>query len=340
MASNGGVHKPRPKQGVFKCDHVDSSTGKVCGAVFNRKANLGTHRANMHSRQKRLFDFIQYDPFAPVVQGRPRLPAVMGIMTASVGDDQPGRDHIFRSNAHLERDPPKHQPPQCDAGPVLADDIHSEDLQSDGSPASPPPRPLTSPASDSETVDEPTLGLPAVQLLGPRSPSDEAGSVTPPARQASRQWRAGDQDHEDEGVCWPKANGRAHDAGTRVLAPAYDIKHSKKFGIQQRGLDWLTVRAKTHFEQSYRQLLSQWGVTTDHQTTCVLVPEDWRMADPMGLMDRFNGQNFPKQASRAWFCYTDHGTTLIRAACWFAAKEWPRRGIDLDGFISCGSTLR
>ena len=71
--------------------------------------------------------------------------------------------------------------------------------------------------------------------------------------------------------------------------------------------------------------------------TCVLVPEDWRLADPVEIYRFVKGKErgFPShEAARAWFSYSDHGTSLARAAAWF--QRWPRAGVELDNFLGSG----
>ncbi len=131
------------------------------------------------------------------------------------------------------------------------------------------------------------------------------------------------------------ATGRVIDADLRADVPVYLVKRSKKILGQQRGLGWLSVEGKAHFESTLERLLAQWGVKAKHRGTCVLIPEDWKALDPIDLMAIFDDHQLPSGgSSRAWYSYSDHATTIARAAAWYG--EWPRRGVELDNFLGCG----
>ena len=129
--------------------------------------------------------------------------------------------------------------------------------------------------------------------------------------------------------------GRTLRAATRDPVPIYDVKTSKRFQSQQRGLDWLTGKAKTVFDERYETLLSSWGVKPGYQDTCIHVPDEWRLADPREIHARLGQQALPtSESSRAFYSYSDHTTTLARAKAWFS--QWPRTGVQLDNFLDCG----
>ena len=130
---------------------------------------------------------------------------------------------------------------------------------------------------------------------------------------------------------------RVMQAATGQHIPIYDIKSSKKYMQQERGLDWLTFKAKKSFDDSQENLLSQWGVKPGHTGTCVLCPEDWRLHDPLGLESCLTDKpkHLPEPGTpRAAYSYSDHATSWARAAVWF--KQWPRSGIELDNFLGSG----
>ena len=81
--------------------------------------------------------------------------------------------------------------------------------------------------------------------------------------------------------------GRTIDAELKAAVPAYLVKQSKKTPKQQRGLDWLTVAGKAHFDGTLETLLAQWGVKAHHRGTCVLLPKDWKVLDLTDLMNIF-----------------------------------------------------
>ena len=129
--------------------------------------------------------------------------------------------------------------------------------------------------------------------------------------------------------------GRIIDADRKIAVPTYLVKRSKKTRGQQRGLDWLTTAGKAHCDATMETLLAQWGVKAEHRGTCVLLPEDWKALDPVELMTIFDDHQLPSGgASRAWYSYSDHATSLARAAAWYG--HWPRTGVELDNFLGCG----
>ena len=56
----------------------------------------------------------------------------------------------------------------------------------------------------------------------------------------------------------------------------------------------------------------------------------------MVLLRLFDGHNYPVHDTRPTFKFLDYTTLFARAAAWFADKSWPRRGVDLDGFLDGG----
>ena len=130
-------------------------------------------------------------------------------------------------------------------------------------------------------------------------------------------------------------NGRCFEALRKDHMPIYEVKMSKRMRDQHRGLDWRTKIAQTTFTKSYESLLARWGVKSGHKGTCVLVPEDWKSLDPLDVMALFNRENLPSESSaRAWYSYSDHGTSLARALAWFS--RWPRTGLEHDNFMGSG----
>lgn len=127
--------------------------------------------------------------------------------------------------------------------------------------------------------------------------------------------------------------GRSFRAALKPLIPQYKVKLSKK-GPQQLGAEWLLLTAKEAFDRKYASLLSQWGVKSGYQGTCILCPEDWASADPTSLFDCLENETPGVLRPRAWYSHAGHGTTLARARAWF--QGWPRRGIELDNFMGYG----
>ena len=130
------------------------------------------------------------------------------------------------------------------------------------------------------------------------------------------------------------ATGRTIAARVRAEVPTYLVKRSKKIPGQQRGLGWLSASGKEHFDSTHASLLAQWGVKAGHLGTCVLIPEDWKALDSAEIMAIFHDRKLPPPGSgRAWYSYSDHATSLGRAAAWYGK---PRKGADLDEFLGCG----
>ena len=121
----------------------------------------------------------------------------------------------------------------------------------------------------------------------------------------------------------PRVTGRTIDADRKADVPTYRVKRSKKTPGQQRGLDWLSAAGKAHFDNTLEVLLAQWGVKAGHRGTCVLLPEDWKALEPVELMAIFQNHELPSGSGRAWYSYSDHATSLGRAAAWFGS--WPRK---------------
>ena len=132
----------------------------------------------------------------------------------------------------------------------------------------------------------------------------------------------------------PRVTGRTIDADRKADVPTYRVKRSKKTPGQQRGLDWLSAAGKDHFDNTLEVLLAQWGVKAGHRGTCVLLPEDWKALEPVDLMAIFQNHELPSGSGRAWYSYSDHATSLGRAAAWFGS--WPHKAADLDQFLNCG----
>lgn len=127
--------------------------------------------------------------------------------------------------------------------------------------------------------------------------------------------------------------GRVARSSVADPLPQYEVRLTKDRG-QQQGLDWLHGYSKASFDETYNNTLARWGVKASHWGTCVALPDSWRPADPLTLMDLHKGFNFPKDAPRAWYSYSDWSTTLVRAKVWF--DDWPRKGAQLDQFLSAG----
>ena len=165
------------------------------------------------------------------------------------------------------------------------------------------------------------------------------------ASDASGLYREGNvtrsQISSDESIGTSRKRGRSGDRGRtidvtrRTDVSSYLVKRSKKTPGQQRGLDWLSAAGKAHLDDRHQRYLAQWGVKAGHRGTSVQSPEDWKAMDPEDLMAIFQEYEPPAGgSSRAWYAYSDHATSLARAAAWYG--QWPRTGVELDNFLGCG----
>lgn len=121
--------------------------------------------------------------------------------------------------------------------------------------------------------------------------------------------------------------------------PGYDVKLSQKHDYQQvRALDWLRHSTKEAFDKAHTDLLARFGgVKISHEGSCVLCPGDWACLKPEDLQHIESASMLPSRDSdRLMFQRGDHTTTFMRALAWFEHKSWPRNGIALDNFLSCG----
>lgn len=138
-------------------------------------------------------------------------------------------------------------------------------------------------------------------------------------------------------IAIPQKYDRIEKARVLDSLPTYDVPRSKKFGDQQKGLDWLSQHGKQKFDEFHRNLLAQWGVKPGYESTCILCPEDWSGLEPTLLLRRFTTQKCPiKGNRRLTYAYSDHSTSFARAFVWFRNQSWPRSGIELDNFFGVG----
>jgi hypothetical protein len=70
--------------------------------------------------------------------------------------------------------------------------------------------------------------------------------------------------------------------------PKYPVSLSRKTPGQIKGWAWNTIEGKARFDCQQAQLLSRWGVTPEHESTCVLVPMVWSNMDPSTVIWNFD----------------------------------------------------
>ena len=79
----------------------------------------------------------------------------------------------------------------------------------------------------------------------------------------------------------------------RMPMPKYNCKRSRRWGRQQKAIEWLSEFAFDEFQKYYATILRNWGVTGAHSGTCVLNPVDWAGMDPLKLAELFVYENCP-----------------------------------------------
>lgn len=124
-------------------------------------------------------------------------------------------------------------------------------------------------------------------------------------------------------------------AGQNPHPQAYGMPRSRHHD-QQKAVDWLRGTARDAFLESHKARLAQWGLTPEHEGTCLLVGADWDSLDPMEILNTFLVDDCPRSEDterRLKFNLFDHSPLYGRAIAWFLGR-WPRRGVDLDQFLS------
>lgn len=349
---------PSPSHRRFVCQKL-LLNGRRCNAAFTRAYTLKRHDLDIH--EYRSTTFVDCNPGAnrrrtiqrssPLMTPEPATALMIPVFTAT------------RAAATVSS--------QSDT-PMMSTPISTLDLPL--GPAVFPHGWSTAPAStfsQSQSVQIPPTSLEAIPSrtrmdlpLGttPRSYLGDTNRSHSPARNRSPNQiienASNDGYHREVGSCREAAhgppievahsnvtgrkrrwstvsNGRCFEALRKDHMPIYEVKMSKRIRDQHRGLDWRTKIAQTTFNKSYESLLARWGVKSGHKGTCVLVPEDWKPLDPLDVMALFSRENMPSESSsRAWYSYSDHGTSLARALVWFS--RWPRTGLEHDNFMGSG----
>ena len=326
-----------PQNNRFKCEK-NSLDGQPCNATFSRAGGLKRHDLDSHIY--RSTTFVNCNPGANQAKTIHPFP----VSTSSTTTSQPGPNHTPSAasaapvplEASLRVLPPSTsatsanhetvsrsmEPPAWTTrrggvvfrnpfrpGQDLSASDHVE-VQSIG-------------RSDSRHIDGPSRYRPnsPVPPLSKRQSLQSSLEAIRSVTIMKRKWSGA-------------VGGRCFEALRKLSIPKYEVKRSKKKN-NQRGAEWIGETAKNDFATYYESLLAPWGVKPGHQGTCVLCPEDWRFSDPLDLMALFSKDNCPTlETSRAWYSYSDHGTSLARARAWF--NKWPRSGIEHDNFIGSG----
>ncbi|OCT49602.1 hypothetical protein CLCR_06755 [Cladophialophora carrionii] len=129
----------------------------------------------------------------------------------------------------------------------------------------------------------------------------------------------------------------------------------RKSTTELKGVPWLTAEARKLFHNHLKDRLAGWGVDVKHGGTCVLVPREWANVEPVEAMNSFSLGSCPVDEndnrlvrrrrarsrclglilSRQRISLYDVQVRLARAIAWF--QDWPRRGVDLDQFLTAQS---
>lgn len=80
--------------------------------------------------------------------------------------------------------------------------------------------------------------------------------------------------------------------------PKYGVRASGQLLGQPKALTWLTQGAKDTFFVFQSKALAKWGVSPDHDGTCVMDPADWANLDPLELMQTFDHRTSPTAHSQ------------------------------------------
>ncbi|KAB5559742.1 hypothetical protein GE09DRAFT_1220405 [Coniochaeta sp. 2T2.1] len=174
------------------------------------------------------------------------------------------------------------------------------------------PTPSTAPEAVGQTT-APAPPSPLGQLDIDSTPSEQHSQQ--PSPQSPRCWRGF--------------------AAAMPSMPRYGVRSSAQQPGQPKALAWLSQAAKDTFTAFQTRALAKWGVTPDHDGTCVMDPADWANLDPIELMETLTHRTSPTAHSQnRTFKYDDHSTNVPRANAWFGS--WPHSGVELDNFLGDG----
>ena len=126
--------------------------------------------------------------------------------------------------------------------------------------------------------------------------------------------------------------------GEIPYVPEYRAIRSRKGWNQMKAIEWMTEAGKKRFDTRQDALLGRWGVSAQHDGTCVLVPASWSDLDPRDLVEDFSYGKCPPSGpdKRLSFAMSDHAATWARAASWFDSGSWPWTGAAFDNFVGIG----
>ncbi|KAL8942297.1 MAG: hypothetical protein Q9216_001741 [Gyalolechia sp. 2 TL-2023] len=295
---------------IYRCNKKNSATRRMCNAVFNSSSRLALHQSERHLNEVST-TFVFCNP------GSSRRRSVF----TSTQEPESTRSSSFVTVGFQSQHPIS---PSSTPASLFHPRVPTFES------ASPPSRTqMIISGNPGAITGSGYATLPHDERTSTSEPADlSAGSLASDIRGARNLVLP------ISGAGQASAVHQTRPPNPRRALPSYECRTSTQNPGQPKALEWLTKAAKDKFDRTCRQLMAGWGVTTRYTGTCVLVPESWRHSKPLDLMALFSIDNMPSAGSpRAWYSYSDHGTTLVRAKVWFAE---PRTGLDLDNFTGSG----
>ena len=262
LSQSAALQKRRKE---YRCDVIDPLTGQSCNIPFNRAWNLKRHKLDLHRDRDVFVNYVTTGMQLPGIQAlslpSSLAPMQMPAVTQPSAPPAPPSPLSPPSPSF----PPSPQPPRVPApafslslpekrtfrsnlrisdhlaqlaGPVASQNSYfATGLEDQFSQSDAIDNRRSSPTGQNSESDNPTSETSEHCLDSVRTLS--VGSECP-CRKRKRE-----------------RSGRVVDADLRADIPAYLVKRSKKTLGQQRGLDWLSVEGKAHFESTIETLLAQ-----------------------------------------------------------------------------------
>lgn len=98
--------------------------------------------------------------------------------------------------------------------------------------------------------------------------------------------------------------------------PHYEIKTSRQTRGQMKALSWLSVEAKTIFEQHMEQTTSKWGTQDiSVRESCLILPYDWVHLEPSHIAERLTSQSCPLWDSKLAVSLTKLSIEYLNLNC-------------------------
>ena len=279
---------------MLKCNQTNAITGRRCPSEFRRPWNLRRHCAMVHQLQVTTFqnwqpNTTQWDFHHHATSLSP--PASLNVPRATLSTPE-----IPVNTLSFTEIGPGSTPSLPDLTTLPNNMTPSAPSQSQAIPNTP---------STTVNTDDPSRDL-------QQSSGDEPGSQVGGKKRK----------RSIESFDWIAF------ARTAPPIPKYELTISTHVPGQPKGVDWLTLHAKSLFDQAYRTRLAEWGASLSHNSTCILIPEERKGLDPISLVAIFDLENCPTAAStRLRYRHADRVTSFARAS---------RSGLQWDNFFGSG----